>query len=58
MALPRRHLDDPSPDNIARNLAHGEVRIMQPGCGDYFLYHGWDGRICLGSLQNSENKAR
>ena len=43
----RGHLDDPSPDNIARNLAHGEVRIMQPGRGDYFLFHGWDGRICL-----------
>ena len=43
----RGHLDDPSPDNIARNLAHGEVRIMQPGRGDSFLFHGWDGRICL-----------
>lgn len=20
---------------------------MQPGRGDYFLFHGWDGRICL-----------
>ncbi|MGN7512554.1 DUF6685 family protein [Aeromonas salmonicida] len=43
----RGHLDDSSPDNIARNLIHGEVRIMQPGRGDYFLYHGWDRRICL-----------
>ncbi|MDD9212845.1 DUF6685 family protein [Aeromonas taiwanensis] len=43
----RGHLDDASPANIARNLAHGEVRIMQPGRGDYFLFHGWDGRICL-----------
>lgn len=43
----RGYLDDASPDNIARNLAHGEVRIMQPGRGDYFLYHGWDGRLCL-----------
>ncbi|MFR9719074.1 DUF6685 family protein [Aeromonas diversa] len=41
------YLDDPSPENIANNLAHGEVRIMHPGSSDYFLYHGWDGRICL-----------
>ena len=27
--------------------AHGEVRIMQPGRGDYFRYHDWDGRVCL-----------
>lgn len=43
----RGYLDDTSPDNIARNLAHGEVRIMQPDRGDYFLYHGWDSRISL-----------
>ena len=43
----RGHLDDPSPDNIARNLAHGEVSIMQPGRGDSFLFHGWDRQIGL-----------
>ena len=43
----RGYLDDASSDNIARNLVHGEVRIMQPGRGDYFLYHGWAGRLCL-----------
>ena len=41
------YLDDASPDTIARNLAHGEVRIMQPRCFDYFCYHDWDGRVCL-----------
>ena len=43
----RGYLDDASPDTIASNLAHGEVRIMQPGRGDYFQYHDWDGRVCL-----------
>lgn len=41
------YLDDASPESIAHNLAHGEVRIMQPGRGDYFRYHDWDGRVCL-----------
>ncbi|MFM5478339.1 DUF6685 family protein [Aeromonas veronii] len=41
------YLDDASPDTILRNLAHGEVRIMQPRSFDYFCYHDWDGRVCL-----------
>lgn len=51
----RGFLDDPSSDNIAHNLGHGEVRIMQPGRGDYFLYHGWDGRVCLANSGGSHH---
>lgn len=41
------YLDDPTPSCIDDNLAHREVRIVQPDGVDFFAYYDWDGRICL-----------
>lgn len=41
------YLDQASAEQIMLNLAHSEVRIMQPDRGDFFTLYGWDGRVCL-----------
>lgn len=37
-----------SPEGLRRNLAHGEIRILnRPSSGDFFARYAWDGRVFL-----------
>lgn len=36
-----------TPEALARNLAHGEIRILRANSSDYFQCHHWDGRVFL-----------
>ncbi|MYN38109.1 hypothetical protein GTP55_01860 [Duganella sp. FT109W] len=43
----REMITDISPQGLAKNLAHNEIRIMRPNTDDCFKYHRWDGRLFL-----------
>lgn len=40
-------ITDISPEGLAKNLAHNEIRIMRPNTDDCFKYHRWDQRLFL-----------
>lgn len=43
----REMIDAITPEKLAANLAHDEIRIIHsPGC-DFFQHHQWDGRLFL-----------
>jgi hypothetical protein len=41
------YIRDVSLSGLCKNLAHGEVRILNENTSDYFAYHYWDGRVFL-----------
>lgn len=52
------HLIEPvTEEQLQKNLAWSEVRIMRPGGGDYFSRYAWDGRIFLNNSGGSHHFA-
>ncbi|HID45141.1 MAG TPA: hypothetical protein EYP34_05250 [Chromatiaceae bacterium] len=54
----REMIDAITPEKLQENLAHSEIRVLQPGSNsDHFVHHRWDGRIFLVNCGGSHHFA-